>query len=339
MKKIFKFRESSSILFLIALFLIVGIVNPKFLSGTNIADCFNDAVVYIIISVGMAFAIFIGEIDVSVGANLGFTATVVGTMLRDGKNWALAFLVGILIGALIRLFNRWGVAVMNIPSLFFTLGTNGVMRGMMYVYSGGSWIENLPQSFKDLYNKKVFGVININLIIVVAAVIVIHLLLRKTKHGRYFIAVGDNPQGATLVGIPTRQTRLMAYVICGVMASVSGIVFTSRIGFVTAISGNGYEMKAVAACVLGGISLSGGVGSVIGAMIGAVIMSSISRLLVFLEIGSTYDNTITGIMLITIVVIDALTQRRAAENNRRARLAARTSVGVAAAAREEADHE
>ena len=323
MKKIFKFRESSSILFLIALFLIVGIVNPKFLSGTNIADCFNDAVVYIIISVGMAFAIFIGEIDVSVGANLGFTATVVGTMLRDGKNWALAFLVGILIGALIGLFNGWGVAVMNIPSLIFTLGTNGVMRGMMYVYSGGSWIENLPQSFKDLYNKKVFGVININLIIVVAAVIVIHLLLRKTK----------------LVGIPTRQTRLMAYVICGVMASVSGIVFTSRIGFVTAISGNGYEMKAVAACVLGGISLSGGVGSVIGAMIGAVIMSSISRLLVFLEIGSTYDNTITGIMLITIVVIDALTQRRAAENNRRARLAARTSVGVAAAAREEADHE
>ena len=321
MKKIFKFRESSSILFLIALFLIVGIVNPKFLSGTNIADCFNDAVVYIIISVGMAFAIFIGEIDVSVGANLGFTATVVGTMLRDGKNWALAFLVGILIGALIGLFNGWGVAVMNIPSLIFTLGTNGVMRGM------------------NLYNKKVFGVININLIIVVAAVIVIHLLLRKTKHGRYFIAVGDNPQGATLVGIPTRQTRLMAYVICGVMASVSGIVFTSRIGFVTAISGNGYEMKAVAACVLGGISLSGGVGSVIGAMIGAVIMSSISRLLVFLEIGSTYDNTITGIMLITIVVIDALTQRRAAENNRRARLAARTSVGVAAAAREEADHE
>lgn len=339
MKKILKIRESSSIIFLIALFLIVGIINPKFLTAENLVGCFNDSVVFIIISVGMAFAIFIGEIDVSVGANLGFTATVVGTMLRDGKPWALAFLTGMLIGVLIGLFNGWGVAVMGVPSLIFTLGTNGVMRGMMYVYSGGNWIENLPQSFKNLYNTKLFGPVNINLVVVTVCVVVIHLLLRKTKRGRYFIAVGDNPQGATLVGIPTTKTKVVAYVICGLMASISGIVFTSRIGFVTAISGNGYEMKAVAACVLGGISLSGGVGSVIGAMIGAVIMSSISRLLVFMEIGSTYDNTITGIMLITIVVVDALTQARAAENNRRARLAARANADVTVAAKGGADHE
>lgn len=113
--------------------------------------------------------------------------------------------------------------------------------------------------------------------------------------------------------------------ICGIFAAISGIVFSSRIGFITATSGNGYEMKAVAACVLGGISLSGGVGSVIGASIGAVIMASISRLLVFMELGSTYDDTITGIMLITIVVVDALMQKRTAEKNRRERLAARTA--------------
>ncbi len=324
MKKLLKHREMTSICFLIALFLIVGAINPSFLKPDNVISCFNDAVVYIIISVGMAFAIFIGEIDVSVGANLGFTATVVGTMLRDDKNWAVAFLIGIIIGLLIGLFNGWGVAVMGVPSLIFTLGTNGVMRGMMYVYSGGNWIENLPQSFKNLYTVKILGPVQLNLVLVLIAVALIHLFLKKTKHGRYFIAVGDNPMGATLVGIPTQKTRVAAYVICGMMASIAGIVFTSRIGFVTAISGNGYEMKAVAACVLGGISLSGGVGSVIGATIGAVIMASISKLLVFMEIGSTYDNTITGIMLITIVVVDALMQRRSAENNRHARLAART---------------
>ncbi len=324
MKKILKSREITSFLFLIALFLVVGIINPSFLTASNIVACFNDSVVYIIISVGMAFAIFIGEIDVSVGANLGFTATVVASMLRDGQNWILAFAIGIVIGALIGLFNGWGVAVMGVPSLIFTLGTNGVMRGMMYVYTGGKWVENLPAEFKKLYTNTLVGSISINLAVVVAAVIVIHLLLRKTKHGRYFIAVGDNPAGATLVGIPATQTKVVAYVICGVLAAVSGIVFSSRIGFVTATSGNGYEMKAVAACVLGGISLTGGVGSVIGASIGAVIMASISRLLVFMELGSTYDNTITGIMLITIVVIDSLMQRNAAERNRRQRLAART---------------
>ena len=331
MKRILRSREVTGLLFLVALFLFVGILNPKFLTVTNIIECFNDSVVYIIISVGMAFAIFIGEIDVSVGANLGFTATVVSMILRDGSHWQTdlvkGIVVGILIGALIGLFNGFGVAVMGVPSLIFTLGTNGVMRGMMYVYSGGSWVENLPQGFKNLYTKKIFGPVNLNLVLTAVAVLAIHLLLRRTRHGRYFIAVGDNPAGAVLVGIPATATKVCAYVFCGILAAVAGIVFTSRIGFVTAISGNGYEMKAVAACVLGGISLSGGVGSVIGASVGAVIMASISRLLVFMELGSTYDNTITGIMLLAIVVADALMQRSAAEKNRRARLAARTSGG------------
>ncbi len=325
MKKLLKARELSSFLFLIALFLVVGLINPSFLSSENIISCFNDSVVYIIISVGMAFAIFIGEIDVSVGANLGFTATVVSSMLRDGENWAFAFAVGILIGALIGLFNGWGVSVMGVPSLIFTLGTNGVMRGMMYVYTGGAWVENLPAEFKQLYTVNLFGNISVIFAVTAVMVIVVHMLLKHTKRGRYFIAVGDNPAGAALVGIPATQTKVVAYVICGVFAAISGIVFSSRIGFVTATSGNGYEMKAVAACVLGGISLSGGVGSVIGASIGAVIMASISRLLVFMELGSTYDNTITGVMLITIVVVDSLMQRRNAEKNRRQRLAARTA--------------
>lgn len=328
MKKILKSREITSLLFLIALFLLVGVINPSFLTAGNIVACFNDSVVYIIISVGMAFAIFIGEIDVSVGANLGFTATVVSCMLRDGENWFLAFAVGIVIGAAIGLFNGWGVAVMGVPSLIFTLGTNGVMRGMMYVYTGGAWVENLPAEFKKLYTNTLVGSISINFAVVAVAVVAIHLLLKKTKRGRYFIAVGDNPAGATLVGIPATQTKVVAYVICGICAAISGIVFSSRIGFVTATSGNGYEMKAVAACVLGGISLSGGVGSVLGASIGAVIMASISRLLVFMELGSTYDNTITGIMLLAIVVADSLMQKNAAEKNRRQRLAARTLSGA-----------
>ncbi|MDO4260975.1 MAG: ABC transporter permease [Eubacteriales bacterium] len=326
MKKIVKAREFSSFLFLIALFLIVGIINPSFLSADNLTACFNESVVYIIVSAGMAFAIFIGEIDVSVGANLGFTATVVSCMLRDGESWALAFAAGIAVGALIGLFNGWGVAVMGVPSLIFTLGTNGVMRGMMYVYTGGAWVENLPAAFKQLYTTTLVGSLSICFAVTAVLILLIHLVLRNTKRGKYFIAVGDNPSGATLVGIPATQTKVAAYVICGILAAIAGIVFSSRIGFVTATSGNGYEMKAVAACVLGGISLSGGVGSVIGSSIGAVIMASISRLLVFMGFGSTYDNAITGIMLIVIVVADALMQRRAAEQNRRQRLAARTAA-------------
>lgn len=329
LKKIAKARELSSFLFLVALFLIVSLINPAFLSGTSISACFNTSVVYTLIAVGMAFAIFIGEIDVSVGSNLGFVATVVGSLLRDGANWAFAFTVGILIGAIIGLINGWGVAIMKIPSLIFTLGTNGVLRGMMYIYAGGAWVENLPKSFKDFSSVTLIGGFTVYYCCAVLLVVGVHCLLTRTRRGRYFIAVGDNAGGATLVGIPATQTKVWAYVICGVLSAVAGIIFCSRIGFVTSTSGSGYEMKAVAACVLGGISLTGGVGSVIGAAIGAVIMASISYLLVFMGFSSNYDNAITGIILITIVVADALMQRRNAVRNRHDRLAARTAESAA----------
>jgi AI-2 transport system permease protein len=155
---------------------------------------------------------------------------------------------------------------------------------------------------------------------------VLSIILAKTRKGKYFIAVGDNASGATLVGIPTNKTKLLAYVLSGVFAAVAGLIYSSRIGFITPTAGNGYELRAIAACVLGGISLSGGLGSLIGASIGAIIMSSVSRILVFLGFSSDYDNTITGILLITIVVVDALTQNRSATKNRRQRLMARTAL-------------
>ena len=157
LKKALKAREATSALFLVALFVIVSLLNPSFASSENIAAVFNSAVVYILIAVGMAFAIIVGEIDVSVGSCLGFVATVVGSLLRDGCNWPLAFAVGILIGAAVGLINGWGVAVMGVPSLIFTLGVNGVLRGAMYIYSGGAWVENLPKAFKDFSSATLAG--------------------------------------------------------------------------------------------------------------------------------------------------------------------------------------
>lgn len=325
LKKLLKARELTSCLFLIGLFLIVGGINPSFLTGENVSACFNSSVVYTLVAVGMAFTLFVGEIDVSVGANLGLVATIVGSMLRDGSNWMVAFAVGIAVGILIGAINGWGVAIMKAPSLIFTLGTCGILRGFMYVYAGGAWVENLPKDFKDFSSVTAVGSLTVYYCCAIALVIGIHLLLTRTRKGRYFIASGDNFSGANLVGIPAQRTKFLAYIICGALSAVAGIIFCSRIGFVTAISGNGYEMKAIAACVLGGIALTGGVGTVIGAAIGSVIMASISYLLVFMGFSSNYDNTITGIILIVIVVGDALLQQRAATKNRHTRLAARVT--------------
>ena len=142
-------------------------------------------------------------------------------------------------------------------------------------------------------------------------------------------ALGDNAGGARLVGISVLGTKILAYVLCGLFAGLGGFVFASKYGQVMTVAGTGYEMTAIAACVLGGISLSGGLGNMIGAAIGAVIMSSISRLLVFIGLPSTYDNTITGVMLIVIVVVDALAQHRSVEMSRRKRLLSRTANSAA----------
>lgn len=326
-KKLLKAREMTAFLFLVALFLVVGIMNPDFLAGgENVAACFNGSIVYIVVAVGMAFTILIGEIDVSVGSNLGLVAAIVGTMMQNGESWIKAFAIGILMGVVVGLINGWGVAVMKIPSLIFTLGTNGVLRGLMFLAVGTKQVTDVPVAFKDLSSKAFLGPMTIFFCCVLVLVVVIQLLLTRTRKGRHFIAVGDNAGGADLVGIPATRTKVLAYVICGVLAAVAGILFCSRAGQVTSLSGNGYEMKAVAACVLGGISLSGGVGSVLGAAVGAIIMSSISYLLVFMKLSSYYDNVITGIVLLIIVVADALMQHRSAIRSRHARLAARTAA-------------
>ncbi len=325
-KKIAKMREMSSLLFLIILFGTVGIFNPGFLTPTSLINCLNDSVVFTLLACGIAFTIFTGEIDVSIGATLGLTAAVSSTMLVNGSSWIVAVIVGIIIGAVIGALNGWGVAYLGIPSLIFTLGTNGIVRGLIYVYTKGAWVENLPAWFTRLSQFKIAGNLTVYYAIILAVVIVLSIILAKTRKGKYFIAVGDNASGATLVGIPTNKTKLLAYVLSGVFAAVAGLIYSSRIGFITPTAGNGYELRAIAACVLGGISLSGGLGSLIGASIGAIIMSSVSRILVFLGFSSDYDNTITGILLITIVVVDALTQNRSATKNRRQRLMARTAL-------------
>ncbi len=324
LKKLLHSRELTSVVFIILMFLGVGAINPSFLTLNNIWLCLNSSVVYTVVAVGIALVIITGEIDVSVGATVGMAAAISGTMIRDGQPWFLAIGAALLVGLLIGCVNGFGVTVLRIPSIIMTLGTNGIVRGLIYVYTNGKWVENISFDFKSLSQGRLFGSITWFYLGAILLIIAVHLIMTRTKRGRYLAAVGDNVGGATLLGIPVEGTKFASFALCGVLAAVGGVLYVSRVGFVTPIAGNGYEMKVIAACVLGGISLSGGVGSVIGAGVGAAIMASISRVLVFIGLSSDYDDTITGILLIIIVVSDALIRRRAVEKARRERLAAKT---------------
>ncbi len=315
-------RETTSIVFLILLFVGVGSVNSSFLTFNNIMLNLNSSVIYAVVAIGISFVIITGEIDVSVGATLGLTAAVCGSMVRDG-NVTMGIIYAIVFGLSIGLFNGIGVTVLRIPSIIMTLGTNGIVRGLIYVYTDGKWVENIPLNFKALSQESVLGIFTWFYFAAILVMIISHLIMTRSRTGRYFKAVGDNPNGANLLGIPVNGTKLFAFVLSGLFASIGGIMYVSRVGFITPMAGSGYEMKVIAACVLGGISLNGGVGSLIGATVGAAIMASISRVLVFLGFPSNYDNTITGILLILVVVFDAVLQAGSAEKMRRQRLSAK----------------
>ena len=325
MKNLLKARWISSLIFLILLFVITGILHPDFLQYTNIIACFNTSTMYTLLAIGIAFVIMTGEIDVSIGATLGLTAAMTGMLAQQNKSVGLMLLVCVAVGAIVGLVNGIGVAFFGVPSLILTLGTNSVVRGLIYILTGGRTIENFGGVISSYGNVTIFAQITVYYAVALVFVAIAHTVLTRTRRGKYIIAVGDNAGGARLVGISVLGTKIIAYVLCGLFAGLGGFVFASKYGQVMTVAGNGYEMTAIAACVLGGISLSGGLGNMIGAAIGAVIMSSISRLLVFIGLPSTYDNTITGIMLIVIVVVDSLTQRRSIENSRRKRLLSRTN--------------
>lgn len=326
LKLLLKRRELSALLFIVLIFLIVGIINPAFLTFNNIMLCFNSSVVYTVVAIGIAFVIITGEIDVSVGATVGLSATVAGCMIRDGEPWAVALLLAVGIGLAVGAINGLGVVVFRIPSIIMTLGTNSIIRGLMYVYTDGKWVENIPFEFKALSQLKFFDTLTYFYLIVLLAMLLIHIYMTHAKKGKYFAAVGDNPAGANLLGIPVELTKFISFLLCGVFASLGGIIFVSRVGFVTPIAGIGYEMKVIAACVIGGISLSGGVGNMIGAAIGAALMASISRVLVFIGLPSNLDDTITGILLIIIVVVDAVIRKNSFEKARCERLSVKTSL-------------
>lgn len=323
MKTLVKNSSFKTLLILVALFGLAGLINPSFLQINNIFQTINGSVVYGMVALGMAFVIFIGEIDVSVGAVLGLSAAITGNLVLAGMNYFIILLIVILVGAVIGVINAIGVNILKIPSIIMTLGTNGVIRGLIFVYTGGKWIEGLAFDFKSLAQLTVNRTLSYFYLALIALVLGALWYLASTKTGKTFKAVGDNYDGAKLLGLPVTKVKILSFVLCSVLASIGGYLYTSRVGFVTPTAGVGYEMVAVAACVIGGINLTGGVGNVIGSLLGSILMASITRVLVFIGLPSTFDNTITGLMLITVVVIGSYFNKRSLERLRVERLHAR----------------
>lgn len=315
MRTLLRNRELSAGFAILALFAVLVALNGSDFSLQTLSMIFTSAQILILLAVGASMVMLTRNIDVSVGSTVGLCAIAVGVALNGGYSLPVAMSFALLIGAAAGFFNGVLVVWLRIPAIVATLGTLGLYRGGMLLWTGGKWIEGLPPSLKSLSEPLVFGISPLGLM-VLGLVAIAAWMLARTAFGRDFYAVGDNLAAARQLGVAVNRTRLLAFTFNGMLAALAGIIFASQIGFVPNQTGSGLEMKAIAACVLGGISLLGGMGTVMGAFLGAFFLTQIDTVLVLLKLPAWWNDFIAGLVLLGVLVLDGRLRQALARHQR-----------------------
>ncbi|WP_159225924.1 autoinducer 2 ABC transporter permease LsrC [Klebsiella pneumoniae] len=315
MKTLLKNRELSAFFAIVALFVVLVALNPAYFSLQTLAMIFSSSQILCLLALGATLVMLTRNIDVSVGSTVGLCAIAVGVALNNGYGLATAIAFALAIGALAGAFNGLLVVGLRIPAIVATLGTLGLYRGVMLLWTGGKWIEGLPDSLKSLSEPAFIGVSPLGWL-VLALLLAGGWLLSRTAFGRDFYAVGDNLAAARQLGVAVNRTRLLAFTLNGMLAACAGIVFAAQIGFVPNQTGSGLEMKAIAACVLGGISLLGGTGTLLGAFLGAFFLTQIDTVLVLFRLPAWWNDFIAGLVLLGVLVLDGRLRQALARHQR-----------------------
>lgn len=314
MKTLLKNRELSAFFAIVALFVVLVALNPAYFSLQTLAMIFASSQILCLLALGATLVMLTRNIDVSVGSTVGLCAIAVGVALNNGYGLATAIAFALAIGALAGAFNGLLVVGLRIPAIVATLGTLGLYRGVMLLWTGGKWIEGLPDSLKSL-EPAFIGVSPLGWL-VLALLLAGGWLLSRTAFGRDFYAVGDNLAAARQLGVAVNRTRMLAFTLNGMLAACAGIVFAAQIGFVPNQTGSGLEMKAIAACVLGGISLLGGTGTLLGAFLGAFFLTQIDTVLVLFRLPAWWNDFIAGLVLLGVLVLDGRLRQALARHQR-----------------------
>ena len=315
MKTLLKNRELSAFFAIVALFVVLVALNPAYFSLQTLAMIFASSQILCLLALGATLVMLTRNIDVSVGSSVGLCAIAVGVALNNGYGLATAIAFALTIGALAGAFNGLLVVGLRIPAIVATLGTLGLYRGVMLLWTGGKWIEGLPDSLKSLSEPAFIGVSPLGWL-VLALLLAGAWLLSRTAFGRDFYAVGDNLAAARQLGVAVNRTRMLAFTLNGMLAACAGIVFAAQIGFVPNQTGSGLEMKAIAACVLGGISLLGGTGTLLGALLGAFFLTQIDTVLVLFRLPAWWNDFIAGLVLLGVLVLDGRLRQALARHQR-----------------------
>ena len=314
-KKEVHFQLSRYAIYLVmaALILIFSIVADGFFSATTFFNILRQVAVNGIAAVGMTMVILTGGIDISVGSVIGASSVACAIMMTSLKlNPVISILLTLLFGLAIGICNAFFIYEVKIPPMIATLASMSILRGAAYILSNGLPVYNIPKNFTVL-GQGYLGVIPVPVIIMVICFIIGYFLLEHTSFGRYVYGIGSNQEASRLSGVNVRKIMYCVYGLSGVLASLAGIVYLSRVNSGQPKGGEGYEMDIITAVVLGGVSTTGGEGKITRVIAGLVIMGVLMTGMTMINIPDYYQRVVKGIVLIAAISYDIISRRRIAE--------------------------
>ena len=296
---------------MIILIIVMSLISPTFLTSTNLINVAKQASITTIIGVGMTFVLVTGGIDLSVGSIMAFSGTLAASMAVADKNLPIivSILTGIAIGTLCGLLNGIGVSYIGFPPFIMTLGMMTIARGIPLVYTNGTPIFGLSGTFNALANSRILGIPTLVYYMVVICIIG-YVILSKTVLGRRIYGIGGNEEAARLSGVPVARLKMLVYVFSGFLSGIAGILICSRITSGNGTVADGYEMNAISAAVIGGVSMTGGSGSVLGMVVGAMILTIIQNSFDIIGVNSFYQDIIKGIIILLAVFLDLRSKKK-----------------------------
>jgi len=312
-ERVFRIRESGIVVVLGVFVLITSLVQPRFLSATNIQFVLIDTTVFALLALGETMVVISRNVDLSVGSVLGLSAYLSTSLFgpHPGIPIVVVFLAGLGIGLACGMANGIMVAAGRVPSLVVTLATLYIIRGIDILIVGGKEVvaQSLPSAFLDIPKATVFGIPDLAIAIAVVVGIGAYYL-RTFRSGRDLYAIGSNPEAARLAGLPAGRRVFTAFAVSGAIAGVAGVLWGAQYGTINSTAGTGYELQVISAVVVGGVAIFGGSGSVVGAALGALLLSTISSALYVLGISPFWDQAIWGFLLLVAIAVDqTITER------------------------------
>jgi ribose transport system permease protein len=301
-------RESGIFLALLALMFLITAFQRNFATGDNLYVVGRQIAYTAIVALGVFFVIVTSGIDLSIGSVVGLSGVVCGLVMAAGLPPLLAVGIGLLSGITVGLINGTVIAYLGVTPFIVTLGMLSMARGLVFVITRGDSVRAIPEPFIKAGLRDIFG-IPMPVVVLGLVAVIAHFVSTRSVFGRQLYALGGNENAAALSGIKIRQVKIATYAVSGLLSSVTGILFVARFRSAQANAGLGMELDAIAAAVIGGTSLMGGEGSVLGVLLGASIMGVLRNGLVLMEVSSYWQELIIGLVIVLAAVIDVVRRR------------------------------